>query len=130
MNITTLLSFLLTIVITHFAVTGQSHLAGGMTYSNGVIRIPYDGLYYVYCQMNGYNNPSVKPYVFSVTNKNLDLMRGILPGKHGPNNDFVTSIGGVFRLRTGDQLKVYHRGANGSRYHLDAVWSYFGAYMI
>ena len=97
---------------------------------NGMLIIPYDGVYFVYCQMNGYKNPASKPYGFAVMKNGIHLMRGILPGKYANNDDYIATVGGVFKLKAGDKIKIVHEGKTGSKYHMASTWSYFGAHLI
>ena len=97
-----------------------SLLEGGMIYADGHLKVPEDGVYYVYAQL--YFRSGGRVQVF----KNY---KGPLTMLHYPNvPDGSKYAGGAFRLKAGDTISLQVTMAVKlymARYH-----SYFGAFLI
>lgn len=103
-----------------------SFLDNGMTYSNGIITVPKDGLYYIYAQV------LCSPGGFSTWCGYTINVNGFSISNHYFNPLAQTGdesvVGGLLRkLNTGDELSV-NAHVTGI-YYLD-LRSYFGAFFL
>ena len=100
----------------------HSHLAGGMTYSDGKLTVPTTGLYYIYAQLFFHGKGRVQVEV------NSEPVILIQPAKEGSTRETVEA-GGLFRLNTGDiiMLKV---DLYSTRIYLRKAHTYFGAILM
>ena len=109
-------------VITYWSTSSPSFLVGGITYSNGALTVPSDGLYYIYIQLrvdlsSGYASPSLR-----VNGGTLMFMGYRL------NGGSRTKYSGIIqRLKKGDSVDV-----NGRGYTYNMYWphSYFGMFKL
>ena len=103
----------------------HGHVAGGMVYDNGKLRVPVAGMYYIYCQI--YFNPSDKRSRFLVMRNGTD---NILLGHatSGNRTEGVVYAGAVFRLHQGDEIHVQLSDTH--NVWMGPAHCYFGAHMI
>ena len=104
----------------------QSFLRGGMTYSNGYITVPQDGLYYIYAQMHFFSSSSGSYVYFYIRINNNDAVRH-LSQSHSSNRHQEEQTGFMRFLVKGDRLSVY---GVGSRYLVQPPYAFFGAYKL
>ena len=107
----------------------NSHLSGGMTYSDvhGKLTVPMTGRYYVYAQIY-YHNPGRVLVV--VGGKVVTYVQPpVITQDTG-----ALYVGGVFKMNAGDDivLKVgtYPAHVNNAKIYMWSVHSYFGAFLI
>ena len=109
-------------VITYWSTSSPSFLVGGITYSNGALTVPSDGLYYIYIQLfvsksSGAANPSVQV--------NSGRVMYIHYQMSGGSRTKYSGI--VRRLKKGDRVDVY---GNGYSYYMYWPYSYFGMFKL
>ncbi|XP_035692261.1 tumor necrosis factor ligand superfamily member 10-like [Branchiostoma floridae] len=124
---------------------GLATLANGMRYRDGYIKVPQDGLYYVYSQLyfrymgTGEGEQSTEEhqllhftYKKSVTYREpqqvMKSARTKCWSKRSQYGLLSSYQGGVFRLRAGDRLFV--QVSNVAMVSFEEAASYFGAFMI
>jgi hypothetical protein len=108
-------------VITYWS---PSFLLGGITYNNGALTVPSDGIYYIYAHLyvtkrsNSYNTPTIrvngsnKLYMTSYYNSGQEKT------KHGAL---------LQQLRKGDLVHIF---GGGYRHYMGAQHSAFGIFKI
>ncbi|XP_062505037.1 collagen alpha-1(X) chain-like isoform X1 [Corticium candelabrum] len=110
-------------VITYWQTSSPSFLLGAITYSNGALTIPSDGVYYIYTHLHLDDNSGsyIQPYIR--VNGNLVLYissynRGGYESKHG---------GLLQQLKKGDSVDIY---GGGYRHLMGSTTSVFGIFKI
>jgi len=101
----------------------NSHLAGGMTYSDGKLTVPTTGRYYIYAQLYFHSRGRV---LLRVNNKVITLIQPAHKEMGGP-----LEAGGVFKLNAGDVITL--TGAPlwlPARLYMFSAHTYFGAFLI
>ncbi|XP_078694868.1 tumor necrosis factor ligand superfamily member 10-like [Branchiostoma floridae x Branchiostoma belcheri] len=124
---------------------GLATLANGMKYRDGYIKVPADGLYYVYSQLyfrymrdNRESRPSDNHQLLHFTYKKSatyrdkqEVMKSARTkcwSKRSQYGLLSSYQGGVFQLRAGDRLFV--QVSNVAMVSFEEAASYFGAFMI
>ena len=101
--------------------SSSSHLAGGMTYSNGGVTVPIAERYYIYMQMYMGN----RGRIFVIANSKAVIM--IQPtGAH----DGTVFAAGLFKLNAGDIIMVKVAPGWTATVYMSGRHCYFGAYLI
>ena len=106
----------------------KSHVMNGFKFSQGRLRVPIDGRYYVYAQLyfNSTPNKSNNRVAVYAGNKLALMMQKDLP----PGAEETGFAGGVFQLKQGDMIYVKVIGDQPIKMWLGPSHSYFGAYKI
>ena len=109
-------------VITYWSTSSPSFLMGGITYSNGALTVPSDGLYYIYIQLRvDLSSGSAYPYL-RVNGGRVMYMEYQL------NGGARTKYSGIIRrLKKGDSVDVY---GSGYTYYMYWPYSYFGMFKL
>lgn len=103
----------------------NSHIDGGMTYSDGKLTVPIAGRYYIYAQF--YYHESGR--IFSRVNDKFITM--LQPAVGSGSRHGALYSGGVFKLNAGDVITVLATNAHGTvRGYMGPFHSYFGAFLI
>jgi hypothetical protein len=106
-------------VITYWS---PSFLLGGITYNNGALTVPADGVYYIYAhfylQSRGYVQPTIR------VNGSIKLY---LTSYHSDNEDTTKHGALLQRLKKGDLVHIF---GGGYRHHMGAPLSAFGIFKI
>jgi hypothetical protein len=104
-------------------------LRGGMTYNDGYITVPKDGLYYIYAQLH-YNPQSGQTVCsFYIEMKGIDIISAAAQNKSPDGNQWDSRHIGILRiLSKGDRLSVVIRFT--CRYELWASNCQFGAFLV
>ena len=113
------------LVIQDWSLTSpSSHLAGGMTYTNGKVTVPMSGRYYIYAQMYMRNNHN--RIFIMVNNKVVTMIQPMIQ----VTSDGTVFTAGVFKLNASDlvMLKVAMQGP--IQVYMSWRHCYFGAYLI
>ena len=98
---------------------GYSLLEGGMIYTDGHLKVPEDGVYYVYAQLYFHSGRVlvIKNYEETLTMANYpDVSEG---SKYA---------GGAFRLEAGDTISL--EAAISVKLYMAPYHSYFGAFLL
>ena len=103
--------------------SSSSHLAGGMTYSNGGVTVPIAGRYYIYTQMF-MTNKGHRIYVM-VNSKIVTMIQPILASL-----EHTTFAAGVFKLKAGDVILLKVNNSFPVTVYKSMYHCYFGAYLI
>ena len=99
---------------------GYSLLEGGMIYGDGHLKVPEDGVYYVYAQLFFRSGGRVQ--VFKNYKEPLTML-------HYPNvPDGSKYAGGAFRLKAGNTISLQVTMA--VKLYMAPYHSYFGAFLI
>ena len=109
-------------VITYWTTSSSSFLVGGITYSNGALTVPSDGLYYIYMQLRvEQSSGSAYPYL-RINGVTVMYMCYQLSG------GVRTKYSGITRsLKKGDSVDIK---GNGGRYFMHWQNSYFGMFKM
>ncbi|XP_062507861.1 collagen alpha-1(X) chain-like [Corticium candelabrum] len=109
-------------VITYWSTSGSSFLVGGITYSNGALTVPSDGIYYIYVQLHvDKSSGHASPYL-RVNGGSVMYMYYQMSGGDR------TKYSGIIRsLKKGDSVDVY---GNGFPYYMNFLYSYFGMFKL
>ena len=97
-----------------------------MTYSNGYITAPQDGLYYIYAQMmfNPSSSGTSISFRIRINDNNVVYYRST---DHSSYENHEEQTGFMRFLLKGDRVSVY---ASGNRYYINAPYAFFGAYKL
>ncbi|XP_062517784.1 lymphotoxin-alpha-like [Corticium candelabrum] len=111
-------------VITYWQTSSPSFLLGAITYSNGALTIPSDGVYYIYTQLHldassGYH---ILPYIR--VNGNLVLY---IVSYHHHSQNKTKHAGLLQQLKKGDSVDIY---GGGYQHYMGSTYSVFGIYKI
>ena len=99
---------------------GYSLLEGGMIYTDGHLKVPEDGVYYVYAQL--YFRSGGRVRVFKNYEEPLTML-------HYPDvPDGSKYAGGAFRLEAGDTISL--QAAIDVTLYMGPLHDYFGAFLI
>ena len=106
--------------------TWSPYLRGGITYSNGILTVPQDGLYYVYTQLWFRHNGGSNYGWFSIDVNGS----GRAYSYHYSNARFHTYyMGRLLKLQKGDRISIVMR--SGNNYLLtDYEYSFFGTFRL
>ena len=109
-------------VITYWSTSSPSFLVGGITYSNGALTVPSDGIYYIYIQLYvAQTSGTVYPYL-RVNGGRVMYMYYQMNGGHRTKYS-----GNIRSLKKGDSVDVY---GNGYQYYMYWPYSYFGMFKL
>ena len=109
-------------VITYWSTSSPSFLVGGITYSNGALTVPSDGIYYIYVQLRVYKSRGIAlPF--------LRVNGGLVMYMYYQMNDGErTKYSGIIQsLKKGDSVDVV---GNGNPYYMHYQYSYFGMFKM
>jgi len=107
----------------------EGHVRGSLTFRRhqGTLVIGRSGTYYVYSQMYYYDCTSYSMSHYTLLNGNTIL--GSLSSVVDCNKKYNTNYhGGVFRLNSGDELKV--EVYKSKVYYMAAPYTYFGLFLL
>ena len=110
-------------MITYWSTSSPSFLLGGITYSNGVLTVPSDGIYYIYAHLylgsgNGYIRPTI-----GVNGSNKLYLESF----HRDNRSKTKHGALLQQLRKGDRVHIY---GGGSKQYMGSPHSAFGIFKI
>ena len=111
-------------MITYWQTSSPSFLLGAITYSNGALTIPSDGVYYIYTHLwlNDYSGSAIDPYI-RVNGNGVLYIRS-----HHHRSEEKTKHAGVLQqLKKGDSIDIY---GGGYRHYMGAPHSVFGIFKI
>ena len=104
------------------------YLRGGMTYSNGILTVPQDGLYYVYTQLWFYHgsNSSYQNGMFSI-----DVNGSVQAHAYHQSNDQYHAyfMGRLLKLQKGDPISIVMQ-AGSNRLKGGSAENFFGAFRL
>ena len=111
-------------MITYWHTSSPSFLLGAITYSNGALTIPSDGVYYIYTQLylNAKNGNYIQPYIR--VNGNLVLY---ITSYHYHDESKSKHAGLLQQLKKGDSVDIY---GGGYRHLMRSTRSVFGIFKI
>ena len=110
-------------MITYWQTSSPSFLLGAITYSNGALTIPSDGVYYIYTHLYlNDNGGSIQPYIR--VNGNVVLY---IRSRHYHSEDKSKHAGLLQQLRKGDSIDIY---GGGYRHLMASTYSVFGIFKI
>ena len=99
----------------------HSHLAGGMTYSDGKLTVPISGRYYIYEQIYYHSPGRVE---IRVNNNVVTFINPTYPG----TGEGTLYAGGVFNLKAGDYITLH--ASNTIKIFMWTAHSGFGAFLV
>jgi hypothetical protein len=108
-------------VITYWS---PSFLLGGITYNNGALTVPADGIYYIYAHLylNERSGNYIEPTIRVNGNNKLYLK------SYHPYHEITTKHGALLqRLKKGDLVHIF---GGGYQHHMGARYSAFGIFKI
>ncbi|XP_062509088.1 pulmonary surfactant-associated protein D-like [Corticium candelabrum] len=111
-------------VITYWKTSSPSFLLGAITYSNGALTIPSDGVYYIYTHLyvDAKSGNYIQPYIR--VNDNVVLY---ITSYHGNGRDKTKHAGVLQQLKKGDSVDIY---GGGYRHYMASTRSVFGIFKI
>lgn len=101
----------------------SSHLAGGMTYTNGKLKVPISGRYYIYAQM--YMRDNQHRILIMVNNKAVTMIQPMVTA----TSEETVFTAGVFEL-TADDFVLLKVAAHPIQVYMSEAHCYFGVYLI
>ena len=110
-------------VITYWSTSSPSFLLGGITYNNGALTVPSDGVYYIYTHLcvkrsSGYAYPGIG------VNGNSKLYLASYHA-HGEQRSKHGAL--LQQLRKGDSVQIYGRGP---QYYMEQRHAVFGMFKV
>ena len=111
-------------MITYWQTSSPSFLLGAITYSNGALTIPSDGVYYIYTQLHVDANSGnyILPYIR--VNGKLVL---IITSYHHHGQDKSRHAGLLQQLKKGDSVDIH---GGGYQHLMRSTYSVFGIFKI
>ncbi|XP_062508902.1 pulmonary surfactant-associated protein D-like isoform X3 [Corticium candelabrum] len=111
-------------VITYWQTSSPSFLLGGITYSNGALTIPSDGVYYIYTQLylDDQSGSYIIPYIR--VNKKIVLY---IRSYHAHSEEKTKHAGLLQQLKKGDSVDIH---GGGYRHYMGFAHSEFGIFKI
>ena len=110
-------------MITYWQTSSPSFLLGAITYSNGALTIPSDGVYYIYTHLDLQDkNSYIKPYIR--VNGNLVLY---IQSYHYHNEAKTKHAGLLQQLNKGDSVDIH---GGGYQHYMGYTYSVFGIFKI
>ena len=111
-------------MITYWKTSSPSFLLGAITYSNGALTIPSDGVYYIYTHLyvDAKSGNYIQPYIR--VNDNVVLY---ITSYHGNGRDKTKHAGVLQQLKKGDSVDIY---GGGYRHYMASTRSVFGIFKI
>ena len=111
-------------MITYWQTSSPSFLLGAITYSNGALTIPSDGVYYIYAHLylNDNNGNHTQTYIRVNGNGVLYI------GSYHHHSKYKSKHAGLLQqLKKGDSVDIY---GGGSLHHMGSTISVFGILKI
>ena len=111
-------------MITYWSTSSPSFLLGGITYNNGALTVPSDGIYYIYAHLwlDDHSGGSIQPSIRVNGNVKLYLY------SHHAHSEEKTKHGALLQqLRKGDRVHIY---GGGYRHYMGPQYSAFGIFKI
>ncbi|CAH3145576.1 unnamed protein product [Pocillopora meandrina] len=99
---------------------GYSLLEGGMIYADGHLKVPEDGVYYVYAQLYFHSTGRVRVF------KNYE--EPLTMANYPDVSEGSKYAGGAFRLEAGDTISL--EAATSVKLYMAPYHSYFGAFLL
>ena len=109
-------------MITYWLTSSPSFLLGAITYSNGALTIPSDGVYYIYTHLHLNGNRGISPYIR--VNGNLVLY---IISYHYHGESKSKHAGLLQQLKKGDSVDIY---GGGYQHFMRSTDSVFGIFKI
>ena len=111
-------------MITYWQTSSPSFLLGGITYSNGALTIPSDGVYYIYTQLylDDQSGSYIIPYIR--VNKKIVLY---IRSYHAHSEEKTKHAGLLQQLKKGDSVDIH---GGGYRHYMGFAHSEFGIFKI
>ena len=112
-------------VVTYWQTSSPSYLLGGITYQNGVITIPINGLYYLY--LHAFFEIRARDTRLTLrVNGNRATETGSY-AHHSNSNYNSNYVAVILQLRKGDKIDVT---LHGGEMYTGGPYTYFGAYKL
>ncbi|XP_062508029.1 pulmonary surfactant-associated protein D-like [Corticium candelabrum] len=111
-------------VITYWQTSSPSFLLGGITYSNGALTIPSDGVYYIYTHLylDDQSGSYIQPYIRVNGNRVLRIQ-----SYHAHSEEKTKHAGLLQQLRKADVIDIH---GGGSYHYMGSTHSVFGIFKI
>ncbi|XP_062517391.1 lymphotoxin-alpha-like [Corticium candelabrum] len=111
-------------VITYWQTSSPSFLLGAITYSNGALTIPSDGVYYIYTHLylNANSGYAIYPYIRVNGNRVL-----YIASYHHHSEQKTKHAGLLQQLKRGDSVEIY---GGGHQHYMSSTHSVFGIFKI
>ena len=109
-------------MITYWSTSSPSFLLGGITYNNGALTVPSDGIYYIYTHLylNDHSGNVIQPSIRVNGNVKLYLR------SHHAHSEDKTKHGALLQLlKKGDGVDIY---GGGYRHYMEPQYSAFGIF--
>ena len=111
-------------MITYWQTSSPSFLLGAITYSNGALTIPSDGVYYIYTHLYLKANIGGAIYPYIRVNGNRVLY---IASYHGNGEQKTKHAGLLQQLKKGDSVDIY---GGGYEHYMGSTHSVFGIFKI
>ena len=120
-------------IITPTSYIASLYLRGGMAYSNGIITVPQDGLYYVYAQVYLYYSRYDNEYneEFAIAVNGYETARSRRYDYYSYLTRQTYYMGRLLKLQNGDRISVVDQ--YGKNYHFNYNLknsAFFGAFRL
>ena len=109
-------------MITYWQTSSPSFLLGAITYSNGALIIPSDGVYYIYTHLYLNDNNNITPYIRVNGNRVLYIQ-----SYHHHSESKTKHAGLLQQLKKGDSVDIY---GGGYQHLMGSTTSVFGIFKI
>ena len=109
-------------VITYWSTSSPSFLLGGITYNNGALTVPSDGVYYIYTHVRVKHSSYTYPAIGVNGNYKLYL------ASYHAHGEYRSKHGALLQqLRKGDSVQIY---GNGRQYYMEQIRAVFGMFKV
>ena len=111
-------------MITYWQTSSPSFLLGAITYSNGALAIPSDGVYYIYTHLylEGRSGNYISPYIRVNGNRVLSIT------SYHQHSKYKSKHAGLLQqLKKGDSVDIY---GGGYQHYMASTNSVFGIFKI
>ena len=110
-------------MITYWLTRSPSFLLGGITYNNGALTVPSDGVYYIYTNLRVKRSSG---HAFPGIGVNGDIK--LYLGSYHAHGEQRSKHGALLQqLRKGDRVQIYGRGP---QYFMDRSHAVFGMFKV
>ena len=111
-------------MITYWQTSSPSFLLGAITYSNGALIIPSDGVYYIYTHLylDDKSGDAILPYI-RVNGNHVLYIRSY----HHHSEEKTKHAGLLQQLKKGDSVDIY---GGGYQHYMGSTHSDFGIFKI
>ena len=110
-------------MITYWSTSSPSFLLGGITYNNGALTVPSDGVYYIYTNLR-VKRSSGHAYPGIGVNGNVKLY----PTSYHAHGEYKSKHGALLQqLREGDRVHIDGRGY---QYYMGPKNAVFGMFKV